>query len=43
MFNFSIYPYLLSGKILSDDKTIESCGVKEKDFFVLMVAKVRLT
>lgn len=34
-------PFL--GKILSDDKTIESCGVKEKDFFVLMVAKARLT
>lgn len=34
-------PFL--GKILPDDKTIESCGVKEKDFFVLMVAKARLT
>lgn len=31
------------GKILPDDKTIESCDVKEKDFFVLMVAKARLT
>ncbi|KAF5355008.1 hypothetical protein D9756_005226 [Leucocoprinus leucothites] len=27
---------IYSGKILPDDKTIESCGVKEKDFFVLM-------
>lgn len=30
-----------SGKILTDDKTIESCGIKEKDFLVLMVSKVR--
>src|SRR6266700_6782419 len=34
------YPQLsntLVGKILTDDKTIESCGIKEKDFLVLMV------
>jgi UV excision repair protein RAD23 len=29
-----------AGKILPDDKTIESCGIKEKDFLVLMVSKV---
>jgi UV excision repair protein RAD23 len=28
------------GKILTDDKTIDSCGIKEKDFLVLMVSKV---
>ncbi|KAL1707497.1 hypothetical protein EV121DRAFT_255888 [Schizophyllum commune] len=32
---------IYSGKILPDDKTIESCGIKEKDFLVLMVSKVR--
>ena len=30
----------ISGKILTDDKTIDSCGIKEKDFLVLMVSKV---
>ncbi|KAF8622362.1 hypothetical protein AX15_007092 [Amanita polypyramis BW_CC] len=30
---------IYSGKILADDKTIESCGIKEKDFLVLMVNK----
>ena len=30
---------IYSGKILADDKTIESCGIKEKDFLVLMVSK----
>ncbi|KAF9446383.1 UV excision repair protein Rad23 [Macrolepiota fuliginosa MF-IS2] len=34
---------IYSGKILADDKTIETCGVKEKDFFVLMVAKPKPT
>lgn len=29
------------GKVLSDDKTIQSCEIKEKDFLVLMVSKVR--
>lgn len=29
------------GKVLPDAKTIESCEIKEKDFLVLMVAKVR--
>jgi len=28
------------GKILSDDKVIGACGIKEKDFLVLMVSKV---
>lgn len=31
-----------SGKVLPDSKTVESCAIKEKDFLVLMVAKVRL-
>ncbi|KAH9963853.1 hypothetical protein BC827DRAFT_1191516 [Russula dissimulans] len=30
---------IYSGKVLSDDKTIESCNIKEKDFLVLMVSK----
>lgn len=29
-----------SGKILADDKTVEECNIKEKDFLVLMVSKV---
>lgn len=28
------------GQVLSDDKTVESCNIKEKGFLVLMVAKV---
>jgi hypothetical protein len=32
---------IIKGKVLSDDKTIESCEIKEKDFLVLMVSKVR--
>ncbi|KAI0295827.1 hypothetical protein B0F90DRAFT_1637252 [Multifurca ochricompacta] len=31
---------IYSGKVLSDDKTIQSCEIKEKDFLVLMVSKV---
>ena len=31
----------IKGKVLSDDKTIESCQIKEKDFLVLMVSRVR--
>ncbi|KIL68983.1 hypothetical protein M378DRAFT_158134 [Amanita muscaria Koide BX008] len=34
---------IYSGKILSDDKSIESCGIKEKDFLVLMVTKRKPT
>lgn len=30
----------IPGKILTDDKTVDSCGIKEKDFLVLMVSKV---
>ncbi|KAG6334630.1 hypothetical protein ID866_4456 [Astraeus odoratus] len=30
---------IYSGKILVDEKTIESCGIKENDFLVLMVTK----
>jgi hypothetical protein len=29
-----------SGKILADDKTVEDCKIKEKDFLVVMVSKV---
>jgi hypothetical protein len=32
---------ITEGKVLSDDKTIQSCEIKEKDFLVLMVSKVR--
>lgn len=28
------------GKVLLDDKTIEACEIREKDFLVLMVSKV---
>lgn len=31
---------IYSGKILSDDKTVNELSIKEKDFLVLMVAKV---
>ncbi|PPQ68201.1 hypothetical protein CVT25_015033 [Psilocybe cyanescens] len=34
---------IYSGKVLVDDKTIESCGIKEKDFLVLMVSKPKPT
>ncbi|EFP93439.1 hypothetical protein PGTUg99_019040 [Puccinia graminis f. sp. tritici] len=30
---------IFSGKVLADDKTIEQIGVKEKDFFVVMLIK----
>jgi len=30
------------GKVLSDDKTVASCEIKEKDFLVLMVSKVSI-
>jgi hypothetical protein len=28
------------GKVLPDDKTVEACEIREKDFLVLMVSKV---
>ncbi|KDR75954.1 hypothetical protein GALMADRAFT_248770 [Galerina marginata CBS 339.88] len=34
---------IYSGKILTDDKSVESCGIKEKDFLVLMVSKPKPT
>ncbi|KAJ8587238.1 UV excision repair protein Rad23 [Rhizopogon salebrosus TDB-379] len=30
---------IFSGKVLSDDKTVASCEIKEKDFLVLMVSR----
>jgi UV excision repair protein RAD23 len=32
--------FVHTGKILADDKTVESCDFKEKDFIVLMTSKV---
>ncbi|KAF9241563.1 UV excision repair protein Rad23 [Melanogaster broomeanus] len=34
---------IYSGKVLVDNKTIESCEIKEKDFLVLMVSKPKPT
>jgi UV excision repair protein RAD23 len=34
---------IYSGKVLTDDKTVESCEIKEKDFLVLMVSKPKPT
>ncbi|KAJ7287611.1 hypothetical protein C8J57DRAFT_1284415 [Mycena rebaudengoi] len=38
-----IQKIIYSGKVLPDDKTVESCGIKEKDFLVLMVSKPKPT
>ena len=32
-----------SGKVLKDDQTIESCGIKPNDFLVVMVTKPKKT
>jgi UV excision repair protein RAD23 len=32
---------IYSGKILTDAQTVEECKIKEKDFLVVMVSKVR--
>ncbi|ETW80448.1 hypothetical protein HETIRDRAFT_384981 [Heterobasidion irregulare TC 32-1] len=34
---------IYSGKVLGDEKTVESCQIKEKDFLVLMVSKPKPT
>jgi len=39
----AIQKIIYSGKILTDDKTVDSCGIKEKDFLVLMVSKPKPT
>ena len=36
----AVQKIIYSGKVLADDKTIQSCGIKETDFLVLMVSKV---
>ncbi|KAJ3778745.1 hypothetical protein EV361DRAFT_945857 [Lentinula raphanica] len=38
-FQASSQKVIYAGKILTDDKTLESCGFKEKDFLVVMVTK----
>ncbi|KAJ7594819.1 hypothetical protein C8J56DRAFT_1002579 [Mycena floridula] len=39
----TVQKIIYSGKILTDDKIIETCGIKEKDFLVLMVSKPKPT
>jgi UV excision repair protein RAD23 len=39
----AVQKIIYSGKILTDDKSVESCGIKEKDFLVLMVSKPKPT
>ncbi|GJJ14939.1 hypothetical protein Clacol_009209 [Clathrus columnatus] len=34
---------IYSGKVLADSVSVESCGVKEKDFLVLMISKPKQT
>ncbi|KAF9793410.1 UV excision repair protein Rad23 [Thelephora terrestris] len=34
---------IYSGKVLPDEKTVESCEIREKDFLVLMVSKPKAT
>lgn len=34
---------IYSGKVLPDDKTIDACEIREKDFLVLMVSKPKAT
>lgn len=37
----SLQKVIYAGKVLSDDKTVEELGVKEKDLMVLMVSKLK--
>ncbi|KAJ7647402.1 hypothetical protein FB45DRAFT_893350 [Roridomyces roridus] len=39
----SVQKIIYSGKVLADDKTVQSCGIKETDFLVLMVSKPKPT
>ncbi|KAF8161041.1 hypothetical protein B0H34DRAFT_699163 [Crassisporium funariophilum] len=39
----AVQKIIYSGKILTDDKSVDSCGIKEKDFLVLMVSKPKPT
>jgi hypothetical protein len=37
-----VKPAPIAGKVLPDSKSVASCEIKEKDFLVLMVSKVRM-
>jgi UV excision repair protein RAD23 len=36
----SRFKYPIPGKVLPDEKSVEACEIREKDFLVLMVSKV---